>query len=148
MNEFECKLTILDKKTKEEKVNNLDINNFLPRGSKLKSTISCIGIVVYTGFDTKLMLNTKLRNNKISSLESQVNRYIVIIFIIIIVLITFFASYGEEMRRRNVDFLNAYMPMGHSYTTEWFILFFNYFVLINTLLPISVVVTLNLSRLI
>jgi phospholipid-translocating ATPase len=36
---------------------NLSVKNFIPKGSILKNTESIIGIVVYSGIDTKIMLN-------------------------------------------------------------------------------------------
>ena len=36
----------------------LDINNFLLKGANLKNTEWVVGLVMYTGKDTKIMLNS------------------------------------------------------------------------------------------
>lgn len=47
----------------------LTINNLLLRGSRLKDTDHIIGCAIYTGHDTKLSLNSKIRSNKFSTAE-------------------------------------------------------------------------------
>lgn len=43
------------KLTKDPNVNNLTIDNFIPRGSILRKADWIFGLVVYTGMDTKIM---------------------------------------------------------------------------------------------
>lgn len=47
----------------------LTINNLLLRGSRLKDTDYIIGCAIYTGHDTKLSLNSKIKSNKFSTAE-------------------------------------------------------------------------------
>lgn len=46
--------------------------HFLPRGAVLRHTDWVIGLVVYTGHETKMMMNTKSSKNKISSIDTKV----------------------------------------------------------------------------
>lgn len=57
------------------------IDNFLPRGAFLKNTGWAIGMVVFTGVDTKLMLNAKVKKRpKISRIERQLTTFVLQIF--------------------------------------------------------------------
>jgi phospholipid-transporting ATPase len=54
----------------------LSSRNFLLRGSTLKNTGWIIGVVVYTGFDTKIMQNSRSARTKMSRMEVLVNKCI------------------------------------------------------------------------
>lgn len=56
----------------------LSEKNLLLRGSVLKATEWCIGVVIYTGKDTKLSLNSKTPPSKLSSVDRVVNRTLLI----------------------------------------------------------------------
>jgi magnesium-transporting ATPase (P-type) len=51
----------------------ISINNLLLRGCTLRNTEWVIGIVVYTGVDTKLLLNSGATPSKRSMIEKQMN---------------------------------------------------------------------------
>jgi magnesium-transporting ATPase (P-type) len=59
----------------------LTVNNLLMRGCKLKNTQHAIGIVVYTGNETKMMKNLTKGAFKMSNIESKLNYLIIILFI-------------------------------------------------------------------
>lgn len=50
------------------------------RGCKVKNTDWAIGIVIYTGSDTAIMMNSSQPTNKASNIERQVNHIILIVF--------------------------------------------------------------------
>lgn len=54
--------------------------NLLLRGSKLKNTEWVVGIVVYTGNDTKIMKNAEPSKPKLSKIELKTNYSILYIF--------------------------------------------------------------------
>ena len=53
---------------------NLDYNQFILRGSTLKNTQWVIGMVVYTGHDTKIMKNSQHTQVKFSDMEHKLNK--------------------------------------------------------------------------
>ena len=59
----------------------LDANILLVRGSSLKNTEWVYGLVVYTGHDTKIMMNSSSAKAKFSNLEKSTNTQIVWIFL-------------------------------------------------------------------
>ena len=56
----------------------LDVDQMCLRGSSLRNTEWIIGIVVYTGSDTKIMMNSAKSKPKFSKIETASNRYIFI----------------------------------------------------------------------
>lgn len=58
----------------------LSVNNLLMRGCKLKNTQYAIGVVVYTGNETKMMKNLTKGSHKSSKIESTLNNLIIILF--------------------------------------------------------------------
>jgi phospholipid-transporting ATPase len=66
----------------------LSEKNLILRGSIMRATEWCIGVVVYTGKDTKLALNSKSPPSKLSSIDRIVNKTL-LIAIFTMVLVTF-----------------------------------------------------------
>eukprot|EP00615_Pteridomonas_danica_P018177 CAMPEP_0114396914 /NCGR_PEP_ID=MMETSP0102-20121206/13883_1 /TAXON_ID=38822 ORGANISM="Pteridomonas danica, Strain PT" /NCGR_SAMPLE_ID=MMETSP0102 /ASSEMBLY_ACC=CAM_ASM_000212 /LENGTH=178 /DNA_ID=CAMNT_0001557787 /DNA_START=153 /DNA_END=686 /DNA_ORIENTATION=+ len=60
--------------------------NLFLRSSRLRNTKWAVGMVVYTGQESKVMLNSRSGSNKQSSLETIVNKAILIIFLIQLVM--------------------------------------------------------------
>lgn len=58
----------------------LTVNNLLMRGCKLKNTQYAIGVVVYTGNETKMMKNLTKGAHKSSNIESKLNILIIVLF--------------------------------------------------------------------
>ena len=55
----------------------LSYENLILRGCKLKNTSWVLGIVVYTGHETKIMKNSQNARFKMSSIERGTNRQII-----------------------------------------------------------------------
>ena len=60
----------------------LSHENILLRGSSLRNTDWVIGVVVYTGHDTRIMRNSVKSKQKFSRLEKMITKSIVIIMLI------------------------------------------------------------------
>jgi magnesium-transporting ATPase (P-type) len=65
-----------------EMVISLDIDQMLLRGSSLRNTEYIYGISIYTGHDTKVMMNSSKSKPKFSKIEIAMNRYIIISILI------------------------------------------------------------------
>lgn len=70
---------VVDKEGNKIKIDN---TNFILRGCSLKNTKSIIGLVAYTGHQTKIMLNSIKAKAKRSKVEKIMGKQIIIIFII------------------------------------------------------------------
>ena len=60
----------------------LSQENLLLRGSSLRNTEYVIGFVVYSGHQTKIMMNSANSKYKMSTIEKGTNRQIILIFIV------------------------------------------------------------------
>jgi len=72
----------------------LDNSNFVLRGCSLRNTHYIIGIISYTGHETKIMLNSTKARAKRSKLESAMNKQIIIVFIFQLIFCLFSSLYG------------------------------------------------------
>jgi phospholipid-transporting ATPase len=70
----------------------LDHQSFLLRGCSLRNTKWIVGLVTYTGHDTKIMLNSVNGRAKKSNLEIQMNFQIIMIFFFQLILCILSAS--------------------------------------------------------
>ena len=129
----------------------LDNNAVLLRGTKLKNTSWVNGLVIYTGHDTKIMMNQCDSRTKRSLLERGLNMKLISVFILIFALAIIASSIGFVYEKtqintskvwyfyRNKD--NRRNPVG-----SFFILFVSHLIVINAMIPISLYVTLEVVR--
>lgn len=58
----------------------LNVENLLLRGSSLRNTEWVVGVVVYAGHQTKVMMNSANSRYKMSTIEKGTNKQIILIF--------------------------------------------------------------------
>jgi len=83
---------IVENLSKKEE-HSLEITNIIKKGSSLKNTEFVIGLVIYTGHDTKLMMNQIKGKRKYSDLENKMYKNIIMIFIFLVLLCFLCAGY-------------------------------------------------------
>ena len=131
----------------------LDAKQLLLKGAKLKNTKWILGIVIYTGHDCKLMKNAKDPITKFSSLESLMNSGLIMIFVVqfvLCILSVFFRGYYYKTNLEDAD-KDPTTNFGYAeydYIIESILNFFTYLLLLNTLIPISLIITLEVVKLI
>ena len=131
----------------------LDAKQLLLKGAKLKNTKWVIGIVIYTGHDCKLMKNAKDPITKFSSLESLMNSGLIMIFVvqfILCLLSVIFRGYYYKTNLEKADRVPTtnFGYAEYDYIVESILNFFTYLLLLNTLIPISIIITLEVVKLI
>lgn len=72
----------------------LSFENLILRGCKLKNTEWILGIVIYTGHETKIMKNSQNARFKMSSIERGTNRQIIYLVLVQLVLCAFACTYN------------------------------------------------------
>ena len=91
---------------------NVKMKNFLLRDSKIMNTNWVIGLVVYTGNDTKAWINSLIIPRKVSSIEKILNKItviligIVIIFSVLSLILSVYVAQIESFDRRGFIFLH------------------------------------------
>lgn len=119
------------------------------RGAYLRNTKWIIGLVTYTGQDTKIMRNADASRIKSSEIETIMNVLILGILCVQIILSIITASFSSYfMNYHGLD--NWYLGYGVK-TTFYpnllaFYVFFSYMLLYNTMIPISLVVSLEFVK--
>lgn len=58
-----------------------NIKNLMLRGCTLKNTNHCYGVVVYVGKQTKIYMNSKKAQNKVSNLMKTMNKILYSVFV-------------------------------------------------------------------
>ena len=130
-------------------ISSLGEDNMLPRGSVLRNTPWMVGLVAYAGPETKVSLNTKTPPSKFSSLDKRINKYVFLIFILQLILIFICAVYagiyqGQEAPKK--WYLGVGETSSYDATSTAIFSFFSYFILMSYLIPISLVVTLEVTK--
>ena len=146
-------LKYLDNKNKNSKNvvidDPLSSKQLLLKGAKLKNTEWVIGIVVYSGLNCKIMKNAKEPISKYSSLEKLMNIALIYIFIFQTILCIISATLRGYYYKKNLNASDKY-SFGYtlySYGVESFFNYFTYLLLLNTMIPISLIITIEVVKL-
>ncbi|RLN88139.1 hypothetical protein BBJ28_00022063, partial [Nothophytophthora sp. Chile5] len=128
----------------DSKMYSLSEKQFLMRGSTLMNTKWVWMVVVYTGHDTKIMKNARAAHHKLSHLEILTSRTVVVVFIVQVLLCAVAAGIHhfrfDEAQMGHIG--DAY----HTSGVELVLIFLSFVVLMNTLIPISLVVTVEIVK--
>lgn len=127
----------------------LSLQQFLIRGSSLKNTNWVIGLAVYTGHESKIMLNSVKTKSKFSSLENQMNKQIVIIFLLQIFLCIFCGFFYMIWYNKNKSNTSQYLDLKSSENNllaQFTLTFFTWMLNFTNFVPISLLVTLEMVK--
>lgn len=114
----------------------------LYRGARLKNTKWIYGLCIYTGRNTKIMMNADSSSEKMSQIEVKVNSILGIVLVLQLVLCIIIAIQAGLFISRN-DETHTYILFGtYSVGVDSVLLWCSYFVLINTMIPISLIVSI------
>lgn len=92
------------------------------------------------------MLNSQGHRNKMSQIEVKVNKLLIIIFIFQILLcIVCAVCYGVQANRQNSRGY-WYLERVNNVALQSVLIFFSYLVLFNTMIPISLIVSLEIVK--
>ncbi|KAJ3059594.1 Phospholipid-transporting ATPase IB, partial [Quaeritorhiza haematococci] len=125
----------------------LTVNQLLLRGSTLRNTKYIYGVVVYTGDETKIRMNSSRRvRAKSPTMEKMTNKIVLSMFCVVILMATVSASlsFWWEAERNQYGRVHWYLA---NLTRDIPQTFFSYVILYNALIPISLYVTLEMVKL-
>nr|CAD2144792.1 unnamed protein product [Meloidogyne enterolobii] len=120
----------------------LNITQFLLRGAKLKNCKWVCGVVVYTGHESRLLMNSAAAPIKTSGIDILTNQRILFLFFLLI-MITVVSVIGSEFFNWILG-KSFYIKLFHRWSFLWNALTF--FILYNNIIPISLQVTLEVVR--
>ena len=125
--------------------------SLLLRGARLMNTEHILGIVVYSGHETKLLMNSANAPSKRSNMDKMTDRVILILFITLVV-IAVGSTCGriiEHQKHENHTYIPTQSSGTFLYTNgpntylDTFFQFLTFLILYNNLIPISLIVTLE-----
>ena len=127
----------------------LSADNILLRGALFSNTEWAYCIVIYTGQETKIQMNNKLAESKMSKIEQYANTAVKMIFLgqvtvtSIAVGSIYFSYYENLLRAPYIYYKNDSGSILPLWLESWFV----FFLLFNNFIPISLYVTLELVNL-
>jgi len=142
---FEGNLELLDSKNNTVKKYPVGSDNVIYRGSIIRNTKNIIGMVIFTGEETKIRKNS-LRNPRIKSPKLQKDINLIIAFMVIIVIfISLFSYLGHRLaNKKSTDKNQAWylyqQDAGVAPTIMSFIIMY------NTMIPLSLYVTMEIIK--
>ena len=130
----------------KEEIFPINVKEFILKGSILKNTNWIVGVVIYTGMDNKIILNSKKPRLKVSHVEIKLNYCLIGIFGFLVISCVLYSYYHYYLYKKNEKFYTNFVPLDKSITMDCFINFFTYFLLFNTFIPISLIVTMEIIK--
>lgn len=124
----------------------ISANQMLLKGAIIKHTGWVVGFVLYTGLNNKIILNSKRPRMKISKIEKLMSKFLIGVFIFQMILCGICSYTHHKSYQSNVEYYMAFILLDQSPGLESFITFFTYLLLLNTLIPISLIITLEIVK--
>lgn len=130
----------------EEMAEPISINNMLLRGCNLRNTEWVLAIVVFTGFDTKIMLNAGMTPSKRSRIARELNWNVVYNFLILLIMCIVSGVVQGTAWGKGSSSLNFFDYPSESPALDGFITFWAAVILFQNLVPISLFISLEIIK--
>ncbi|SNX85013.1 related to DNF2 - Non-essential P-type ATPase [Melanopsichium pennsylvanicum] len=131
------------------RVEPITINELLLRGCALRNTEWIIGVVLFTGEDTKIMLNSGETPSKRSKIEKETNFNVIVNFLILMALCTVCAVIGG-LRLSDSNTSRAFYEVGAETSTSnivnALIIFGSCLVVFQNIVPISLYISIEIVK--
>uniref|UniRef100_A0A3P8TQK5 Phospholipid-transporting ATPase n=1 Tax=Amphiprion percula TaxID=161767 RepID=A0A3P8TQK5_AMPPE len=126
----------------------LELDNMLLRGCKVRNTEECHGLVIFAGADTKIMRNggkTRFKRTKIDELMN----YMVYTIFVLLLLVAAGLAIGHTYWYEDIGSKAWYLYDGKDQDASYrgFLSFWGYIIVLNTMVPISLYVSVEVIRL-
>uniref|UniRef100_A0A8C9WYP5 Phospholipid-transporting ATPase n=1 Tax=Sander lucioperca TaxID=283035 RepID=A0A8C9WYP5_SANLU len=128
----------------------LDNEKMLLRGCVLRNTEWCFGMVIFAGLQTKLMQNCGGTKFKKTSIDKLMNTLVLWIFAFLIcmgVILAIGNTIWESWIGRNFQVFLPWNALQSSAVFSGFLTFWSYIIILNTVVPISLYVSVEVLRL-
>lgn len=121
----------------------LNADNVVYRGSIIRNTQAVLGLVVFTGEETKIRMNN-LRNPRVKAPKLQKNINYIVIFMVFVVL----ALSGFSLMAQRLNYEKEKTKMWYLYgqTADVASTFMSFVIMYNTLIPLSLYVTMEIIK--
>jgi len=126
----------------------ISINNLLLRGCSLRNTEWVLAVVIFTGQETKIMLNSGITPSKRSRISRELNWNVVYNFIILFCMCLVSGIVQGVTWAQGHNSLNyfEYGSIGNKPSLDGFITFWTAVILFQNLVPISLYISLEIIK--
>lgn len=133
---------------KREMAETISITNLLLRGSSLKNTEWVLGVVVFTGVETKIMINSGITPSKRARVAKDLNwnviyNFVILFFMCLISAVVQGVTWGQGHHSLSYFEFGSY---GSTPSVDGFITFWSAIILFQNLVPISLYISLEIIR--
>uniref|UniRef100_A0A8B9Q2S2 Phospholipid-transporting ATPase n=1 Tax=Apteryx owenii TaxID=8824 RepID=A0A8B9Q2S2_APTOW len=128
----------------------LDSEKMLLRGCTIRNTEWCFGLVIYAGPDTKLMQNSGKTTFKRTSIDRLMNVLVLVIFAFLALMCLILAIGNGIWEYDKGYYFQVYLPWAEGVSSapySGFLMFWSYVIILNTVVPISLYVSVEIIRL-
>uniref|UniRef100_A0A670IWD6 Phospholipid-transporting ATPase n=1 Tax=Podarcis muralis TaxID=64176 RepID=A0A670IWD6_PODMU len=128
----------------------LDNEKMLLRGCTIRNTDWCFGLVIFAGPDTKLMQNSGRTTFKRTSIDRLMNFLVLVIFVLLAAMCSVLAIGNSIWEYKRGSAFQVYLPWPHDVHSAFysaFLMFWSYVIILNTVVPISLYVSVEIIRL-
>lgn len=138
---YKCEINLIEKEI------NCDVNKnqLLLKGSILRNTKWVIGVVIYTGMNTKIMLNSNKPTMKFSKIDKILGKILFFIFFVQVILCIISACLNRYFYLE-VVLTQTHLGVSKNPALDAFLAYFTYMVLLNTMIPITLIITVELVK--
>ncbi|KAL6948829.1 hypothetical protein ACO0QE_001303 [Hanseniaspora vineae] len=142
---FDGNIELLDSVSGTWAKYSLNSDNVVYRGSILRNTTNCIGMVVYSGEETKMRMNA-IKNPRIKAPKLQKSINLIVFFMVFIVAsMSLFSFLGYKINEnRFISNNRAWYLMETQVTTAESVM--GFIIMYNTLIPLSLYVTMEIIK--
>uniref|UniRef100_A0A803TNG7 Phospholipid-transporting ATPase n=1 Tax=Anolis carolinensis TaxID=28377 RepID=A0A803TNG7_ANOCA len=127
----------------------LDADKILLRGCKIRNTDVCHGLVIFAGADTKIMRNSGKTRFKRTKIDSLMNYMVYTVSCFSLFTLPFLEAVMFVSLNSQIGNSSWYLYDGKDYTPSYrgFLNFWGYIIVLNTMVPISLYVSVEVIRL-
>ncbi|CAD6502732.1 BgTH12-05322 [Blumeria graminis f. sp. triticale] len=126
----------------------ISISNMLLRGCNLRNTDWVLGVVIFTGFDTKIMMNSGITPSKRSRIVRELNWNVIYNFVILLLMCLVAGVIQGVTWAQGRNSLNYFegKSIGGKPSLNGFITFWAAVILFQNMVPISLYITLEIIK--
>ncbi|WVO18977.1 uncharacterized protein IAS62_000253 [Cryptococcus decagattii] len=136
-------------KQTEEKQEAITINELLLRGCTLRNTKWVIGMVIFTGSDTKIMLNGGETPSKRSKIEKETSNNVMMNFVVLLLLCLITAilhGWYRSLSGTSADWYEPGAEASDNIYVDSVIIFFSCLLIFQNIVPISLYITVEIVK--
>ncbi|KAK4509260.1 uncharacterized protein ATC70_007610 [Mucor velutinosus] len=135
-----------EEQVSHEKTEAITGSSVLLRGCVLRNTSWVIGMVLFTGNETKIMLNSGKTPSKRSKMEKATNPYVIVNFVLLLILCLICSIAASIVYNSGTSSTYFESKDAESGTMEGFIMFWTSLVIYQNIIPISLYISVQIVK--